>query len=90
MDISVEEINDALLWLAERQGSIHFKVDPPAAAKDATAKLPTVEVKAVSIGERGKKAGAHPQPLNGLAPITAGNAASALLAAIRRARSQAK
>jgi hypothetical protein len=86
--MTIAEINDALLWLAERQGKISFGVgwtdrsdglEPPAAV---------VKVEAMSVTDEEERQGVHFKPRFAAVQIDAGNVLGALLAAIAEAQKQ--
>ncbi len=82
----MEELNEALLWLAERQGRISFSVDLHDRLNSADPPTPTVVVEAISVTAQEAEEGAECEPCYASAQITAGNIVGALLAAINKAR----
>ena len=88
--MTLDELNNALLWLAERQGTIQFSVDLMDRGSDAQAPTPTIEVTAMSVTDVEAGGGTEAKPCEGCAPISGGNVAGALLAAIKAAQSEGR
>jgi hypothetical protein len=86
--MDIDELNEALLWLAERQGKITFGVNLENRLNDVQLPAPVVAVEAMSATEEEVEQGKQDwNPCLGTAQIDAGNAVGALLAAINAARS---
>ena len=83
----MNELNDALLWLAERRGRISFSVDDGDRVKGLDSLTPTVAVEAMNRTPEEVEDGCEPEPCFGSAKIQAGNVVAALVAAINSARS---
>src|SRR4051794_17627129 len=70
--VDLHELNDALLWLGERQGKITFSVSVDDRVDNLEPECPTVQVIAVSVTEEEALAGAEFTECSGVAAISKG------------------
>jgi hypothetical protein len=82
----MDELNEALLWLAKRQGRVSFSVDLHDRRKDLDPPAPVVRVEAMTVTVEEAEAGVACDADAAYARIDAGNVAGALLAAIHALR----
>jgi hypothetical protein len=89
--MDIQELNEALFWLAEREGKISFSITLESSLKGLNPPDPTIEVEALSlpVAQAEETQGDGAFLCEGWCTISGGNVVGALLTAIKAAQKAA-